>query len=402
MEHQSVFDAAHRHRDFYSDLIQEGRATVLMGGQYGSEAKGLAAGIVHQLAGASIRKWCTTNAGAQAGHTTYVRNGSAFVCYHLPTLGVLDGQSDIYVNAGAIIDPDLFEKEIDAVAAVTGENSDRLRSRIYVDPNAAVIKADDHKIDAQSARIGSTMKGIGPALAQKIMRHDEAIVMNDDRMKRLGITIRRVRLMQEMRAGKAVTIEVPQGTGLSLNSSGHYPYTTSRECWLGQGMTDAGIHPSFLTRSIMVCRTLPIRVGNVFDKDGVQIGTSGPFHLDSRELDWAEHLAGIEPERTTVTKRVRRIATWSNMQYDHALEFNRPDMVVLTFCNYLSWENLQIIISQMTQSHTVAGLEPRVLYSWGPRNHQVSFAPEACRPHCRPHDAGQQHIMTTLIGGEEF
>lgn len=382
-----------------ADLIQPGKATVIVGGQYGSEAKGLAAAIVHQMAGARHAKWSTTNAGAQAGHTTVMRDGSKFVCYHLPTIGVLDFRSDIYVNAGAIIDPDLFAAEIEQVASVTGEHIESLRGRIYVDPCAAVIKNMDQKIDAQSARIGSTMKGIGPALAQKIMRQDEAVVMNDERMHKLGVTIRRVNLPHELSRKKAVTIEVPQGTGLSLNSSGHYPYTTSRECWLGQGMTDAGLHPSFLGKSVMVCRTLPIRVGNVFNDEGVQIGTSGPFAYGSLELDWDRHLAGIEPERTTVTKRVRRIATWSESQFIHGLAMNRPDLIILTFCNYLSWDCLRALQASIERCLAAARMaETRVMFSWGPKSHQVSPMIEACEVHCRPHDEGQALIMRSLMG----
>lgn len=389
--------------DFYNNLIEPGKATVIMGGQYGSEAKGLAAAIVHNLAGNSVGKWCTTNAGAQAGHTTVMRDGRSFVCYHLPTLGVLDAASSIYVNAGAIIDPDLFAREIEGVAAVTEEDPDKLRSRIFVDPLAAVIKGHDQAIDKQSARIGSTMKGIGPALAQKVMRQDEAVVMNDERMAKLGVNIRRVNLISELTRGVGVTVEVPQGTGLSLNSSGHYPYTTSRECWLGQGMVDAGLHPSFLGKSVMVCRTLPIRVGNVYNEAGVQIGTSGPFAAGSHELDWATHLPGIEPERTTVTKRVRRIATWSDAQFAHGLMMNQPNLVVLTFCNYLSWPTLQVLADNVRMVAYAAGIRDlRVLYSWGPMAHQASPHLEACRPHCREHDEGQAFIMNSILNaGEE-
>lgn len=377
----------------FDSLIQDRKATVIVGGQFGSEAKGLAAAIVHQLAGTRHRKWCTTNAGAQAGHTTVMKDGSKFVCYHLPTLGVLDMWSRIYINAGSIIDPVLLEKEIRSVSAVTGEDTERLRDRIFVDPFATVISEEHRNVEAGSmGKIGSTMKGVGAALTNKIQRNIDAVAGNSTQMT---TAVMRVHLSQALAEGDAVTIEIPQGTGLSINSSGMFPFTTSRECWVGQGLTDAGLHPAHLGPVVMVSRTLPIRVGNVWKNDEL-VGTSGPFFDGSHELEWERDLPSQTPERTTVTNRVRRIATWSRRQYLNALALNRPSVSLLTFCNYLSWQNLVALDALMRADEEKMQMKPFHLYSWGPKAHQTSPNMEACAVHCPPHDDAQDRIRTAM------
>jgi len=326
----------------------------------------------------------TTNAGAQAGHTTILPDGTKFVCYHLPTVGVMVPNSIIYLNAGSIIDPDLLFKEVASVAEATGEDLFHLIERILIHPNAAVIDDAAKHTEATATRhVGSTMKGVGAALTRKIMRQPGSIAMEHEGL-RSAFQIRSLDLDREMTlGGKAVSIEIPQGTGLSLNSGGFFPKCTSRECWLGQGLTDAAIHPRFLGQTAMVVRTFPIRVGNITDDRGVVVGMSGDFYPDSREIDWGRYLPGVEPERTTVTQRIRRIATWSGEQYLHGLKMNRPDVVFLTFTNYCTPRQLEDIVESMDSGEMHLGINPRHVYSWGPGINDCSanlgLAMERCR-----------------------
>jgi adenylosuccinate synthase len=77
---------------------------------------------------------------------------------------------------------------------------------------------------------------------------------------------------------------------------------------------------------ILVCRTYPIRVA----------GNSGPFWFDSHETSW--DVLGVDPEseRTTVTKKVRRVATFSFDQVRAAAQLNGATEIALTFTDYLS------------------------------------------------------------------
>ena len=120
-----------------------------------------------------------------------------------------------------------------------------------------------------------------------------------------------------------------------------------------------------------------IRVGNVYDDGGNLIGNSGPFYPDSHELSWGADFPRVTPEITTVTKRVRRIAGWSNFQYLDALQLNRPDRVYLTFINYMrGLAAFNQRVDNMRLAHKTIGKYPQIYASWGPRVDQVAKVPE--------------------------
>ena len=335
-----------------------GRASVLVGGQFGSEGKGLAAAYLAGRIGDGHAGIATTNAGAQAGHTTKYKDGREFVCYHLPTTGVVKPGWLSYINAGSIINPEVLEREI----------RDTGVPNVVVHPRAAIIEPR-HTVwetnrSAGTTRTGSTQKGVGAALCSKLMR--EMNVANGHVMERCRLDT--IDLNRMLDGDIPVTVEIPQGTGLSINHGCAYPYTTSRDCYLTTGLSDAGIHPHWLGEVAMVVRTFPIRVGHIYDNSGQQVGYSGPFFDDSWELDWARDFPGIEPERTTVTKRVRRIASWSNKQYAAALRLNRPTIIMLTFCDYFrsvaQFEDHLTMMSRIEES--VLGYHPELVCSVGP------------------------------------
>ncbi len=136
-------------------------------------------------------------------------------------------------------------------------------------------------------------------------------------------------------------------------------------------MADALIHPSFLGEVMMSLRTFPIRVGNIVNKEtGIREGWSGPHYFDQEEVSFED--LGVEPELTTVTKRVRRIFTFSLEQYRQADAANRPSQVFLNFCNYLK---TPAALEALVQSMGKVGLSP-THYGIGPANHHVYGAHE--------------------------
>lgn len=363
----------------YRNLLcpESGKVTALVGGQFGSEGKGLIAAYIASRIGDELpyALYCTTNAGAQAGHTTVFEDGRKLVLFHLPTIGVLRPESIIYLNAGSIIDPYMLWHETVNAAKIMGEPLSHLQNRIFIHPRAAVIY-DEHKRTEATAtqHVGSTQKGVGAALTSKIMRNPTSVAARCpaifDRFQ-----VQTIDLADLMQCGVAVTMEVPQGTGLSLNAAPFYPKCTSRDCWVGQGLTDAAIHPMFLGTTAMVVRTHPIRVGNITDNEGRVLGHSGNFYPDSKELSWDE-LPGVTPELTTVTKRQRRIATWSDQQFKDACSLNRPKVVFVTFTNYLAkfddYPSPRDVVT-FNFIHRLRRIWPDALYyhSWGPRIDQV-------------------------------
>lgn len=356
-----------------SEFLKYGKASVLIDGQFGSTGKGLAA--AYQCERANIdwqRVICTTNAAPNAGHTTVLPNGCKFITFHLPTMAVMRPEPSIFLNAGAIIDLDMLRDELNDM----GVDPDR----VTVHPNAAIITEEDKEYEKNKAsgatKIASTQKGVGRAQARKIMR--EGVTAKDVTSELLGMGVRvgRVELNEAMAMGMAVMVETAQGMGLSLNN-GFHPHCTSREVSVSQSFSDAGIHPSYLHQTLMVARTFPIRVGNIVNENGEVIGYSGGVYPDQKELTWGS-FPHIEPERTTVTKRVRRIFTFSPQQYRDATARLRPDIIHLGFCDYLADEKmLESLILHMRAAHSYYGTSPEILCSFGPCTTDVVSVEEA-------------------------
>lgn len=352
-------------------LCQGGQATTLLGGQWGSEAKGCAAAWLAVYLQTIERNFSlvTTNAGAQAGHSS-THNGVKRIVYHLPTYPLIQAAmglppATIYLNAGSIIDPDIMQREI---------NTHRIdEDNFFIHPNAAVITDEDKEAEmhglSPQTKIASTRKGVGQALANKVLRASQ-VARHHPTLKSY---VRRIDLNARLGMGHSVLVEIPQGFGLSLNHSRFYPHVTSRDCTPMNALADAGIHHTFGGKVIMVLRTFPIRVGNIHH-DGHEIGFSGHHYPDQMETSW--ETLGVEAEITTVTKRIRRVFTWSMQQVSDAIGVCRPDLIFLTFCNYLKTadqvQRIQRDIFTACKSHLVP--IPVIVYQWGPDTNQVGFS----------------------------
>lgn len=328
-------------------FARPGYASFTVGGQWGSEGKGAA---VAWLADLVQRNGCkfdvvTCNSGAQAGHTS-IHNGVERVVFHLPTAPIVAPGPITYLNSGAIIDPKVLMHELDQNPSITTHG-------LRISPNAAVITDDCRQAEGRDnsaqTKIASTRKGVGEALARKVLRSG-AIARDTPELRPF---LRRMDLNGEMLRDASVLVEVPQGFGLSLNGE-FYPYCTSRDSSVMQGMSDAGINPRFVGATMMVLRTYPIRVGNIADGDGNEIGNSGGYYPDQTEISW-EKLA-VRPEITTVTKRVRRVFTWSQEQVATAMMANQPDLVYLSHCDYFdNFVEVNMLLDRIHAAATWAG-----------------------------------------------
>lgn len=349
-----------------SGFIQKGKVSALYDGQFGSTGKGLAAAWVGEH---NEIDWCVTNASANAGHTSIIDN-ETYILFHLPSSFLTASEhsySKILINKGAIVDLDVLCQEIE-------DNNIRF-DQIYVDPNAAIILPEDKEAEnqrwASQTKIASTQKGCGAALARKVERQGPNLgqYIEKNRLK-VPFSLKPVSLNRELSEGKSVLLEIPQGFSLSLSASGFYPHTTSRDCTLQQGLSDAGIHPSFFYKSMAVIRMHPIRVGNIV-KDGIQIGFSGRGYPDQREITWES--LGLEPEVTTVTKRQRRVFTFSLQQYEQMVEYSRPDIVFLNFANYSTGPRVRELDESIRAIHRRLGMaQPVMYYGYGAKAEEIS------------------------------
>lgn len=323
-------------------------------GQFGSTGKGVAASI---LAHTVVRSFyanhfvATTNAGPNSGHTA-VYGAKKFVSQQIPISAAQARWAGntpwAYLNAGSIISVSKLMEEITDFKMDPG--------LVHVHPNAAVI-TDEHILAEASggpAMIAGTGKGVGAALANKVMREANLAkhFLPSTMARELDLN------------GECVIMEVAQGFSLGINQR-FYPHCTSRECTVGQALSDANLHPSVLKKTMMVVRTFPIRVGNT------SAGESGPFYPDQKETSWEE--IGQTPELTTVTKRVRRVFTWSRQQFIDALRVNRPEVVFINFMNYLHPDAVDNFVDGVKADYKLVmghGL-PTLLTGWGPETEQV-------------------------------
>lgn len=350
-----------------SSFVKPGRASVIFDGQFGSTGKGLAGAWVGEH---NAIDWCTTNASANAGHTSII-DGHPVVLFHIPSSFLTarrNGPISIYINAGAIVDLDVLVREVEELGIRMHE--------IVVNPNAAVILPEDAEAEkdkgSSQTKIASTQKGVGAALARKVRRDGPNLGQQIEQLRRkVPFQLSTVSLNREMQEhGKSVVVEVPQGFSLSLNSSGFYPHTTSRDCTLQQGLSDAGIAPRLFHKSMAVIRTYPIRVGNISADNGRQLGYSGPVYPDQHETTW--EALGLAEERTTVTKRVRRVFSFSNKQYEAMLRHSMPDVVLLNFANYCTRARVERIANDMQDIERKLGVSVIKYYGYGPAASEIS------------------------------
>lgn len=339
--------------------FNEPGAYVLVDGQYGSTGKGLIAGYLAQIGQGCITH-VTTNAGPNSGHTAYF-DGEKIVTQQVPVASVflhkMGHKVETLINAGAIVDAKILGEEV--AAWLDYRN-------VYVHPCAALILPEHREADQDTLkRIASTGKGIGPAMMDKLARNGKNLA-NEVYMPMLppnhGDDFSWDRFFDW--TTDVVFVETAQGFSLGINQARFAPRTTSRECTVMQAIADARIPAQMVKKVIMTCRTYPIRVGNTER-------SSGSYYADQQETTWEE--IGVEPELTTVTKRVRRVFTWSRIQFREAVAANMPDVIFLNFCNYISKHQLMSMLEDLYDDYrSVMGRNPdEVLLGFGPQSSDI-------------------------------
>src|SRR5207302_6453986 len=102
--------------------------TVVVGAQWGDEAKGKIVDYLAQRAGMVVRY----GGGCNAGHTVIV-DGETFK-FHLIPCGILNPETDCVIADGVVIDPEVLIREIDQLEA-RGHSAARLK----ISANAHVV-----------------------------------------------------------------------------------------------------------------------------------------------------------------------------------------------------------------------------------------------------------------------
>ncbi len=257
-------------------------ATVVLGGQWGDEGKGKITDTLAAHANMVVR----ANGGSNAGHT--VTTDAGVFKLHLVPSGILNPEVKCLIGAGVVIDPVALANEI-AELQERGIDTANLR----ISERAHVVLPHHQQIDRNqeaargSTPIGTTMRGIGPAYADKASRNglrmvDLASGTNAARLRQklldgptgeLNTPVvaameiladyvgpAEIDVQAALDAGDQVIIECAQGALLDIDY-GTYPYVTSSSPTTAGACQGAGVAPNQVDRVIGVFKAYSTRVG---------------------------------------------------------------------------------------------------------------------------------------------
>ncbi len=328
------------------------KVVAVLGGQWGDEGKGKVVDLLADRFDIVARY----HGGHNAGHT--VKFGNQHFALHLLPAGVVRGRTSI-IGPGVVVELEALLAEIDGVTAAGVAIGDNL----LLSDRAAVILPYHRLLDAAreraagDAKIGTTLRGIGPAYEsvaarrgvrvaelfrpQTLAARVEAIhaetgallaVLGEKNvpsveqvLSMLGAAAARVRphvtdtgryLRDRLKAGATLLAEGAHGAMLDL-SSGTYPFVTSSHCTSAAVATGLAIAPRSLDASLLVLKAYTTRVG------------SGPFPT---ELDDAtgEFLRKRGNEYGTSTGRPRRTGWFDAVVARTAVELSGAEAVAIT------------------------------------------------------------------------
>jgi len=324
--------------------MEKGKLDIMMDVAWGSSGKAKLAGYLarkHNIAASVCQH------SPNAGHTFVDDDGISTVLRYLPSASV-NQDTQLLLGPDSVIDIGDLGREIQATNSL---------GRVFVHPHACILD-DTHAVKAAETglHIAGTMKGTGHALAEKMLRKKGVTVAKhhaksiEDIGGRIADT--RDMLLTALKDGPCLA-EMAQGFDLSLNWGFEWPYASSRDVTIGTALNNAGVSHRHVGDVWGCVRPFPIRVGNVYKEEGncglfndmrdkEIIGYSGPCWHDQREMTWDEvtQISGSpEPlvEITTVTKRVRRVFSFSRAQLAEFCKHNEPSKLFVNFIQYLDW-----------------------------------------------------------------
>jgi len=290
---------------------------LLLGLQWGDEGKGK---IVDVLT-ASYDVIARFQGGPNAGHTLEFE-GNKHVLHTIPS-GIFHPKAVNLIGNGVVIDPVIFMKEIEHLSPYQID----FKNKLLISKKAHLILPTHRSLDAASeavkgkAKIGSTLKGIGPAYMDKTGRNGMRMgdLLADDweeKYQRLlkkhlalleGInaqieydlismqeaffeSVKAVReftlvdseqyIFEAQKAGKKILAEGAQGSLLDIDF-GTYPFVTSSTTTAAGACTGLGIAPNKIKEVFGIFKAYTTRVGSgpfpteLFDEDGKQMGVAG-------------------------------------------------------------------------------------------------------------------------------
>jgi adenylosuccinate synthase len=340
-------------------------ATIVLGGQWGDEGKGKITDALAGDSGMVVR----ANGGSNAGHTISTAQGVFKM--HLVPSGILSPGTTCVIGAGVVIDPIQLASEL---AELRGRGIDT--SALVISDRAHVVLPFHSEIDRGEellrgeAPIGTTLRGFGPAYADKVSRRGlrMADLVDEREVKsRLERDFEaRNRLLEgyygsdpvdadattaqlleaaetlypfvghaeevvqdALDAGTRVIVECAQGAMLDIDY-GSYPFVTSSSPTAAGACQGAGIAPNQIERVIGVFKAYSSRVG------------SGPFPTELFD-ETGHEIRERGHEYGTTTGRARRVGWFDAVAARRVVRLNGVTDIALTLLDVLdTFDSIQV------------------------------------------------------------
>jgi adenylosuccinate synthase len=293
------------------------KVNVLLGLQWGDEGKGKIVDVLTPKYDVITR----FQGGPNAGHTLEFNN-IKHVLHTIPS-GIFRENKINIIGNGVVIDPIVFQKEIESLKKIGVDISQNL----YISKKAHMILPTHRLLDAASeqqkgeSKIGSTLKGIGPTYKDKIgreglrvgdllhdfdekyksrveshkllltdfYRYDFQQILGDCEkdwfegiklLKTFKIVDTEHMINKLLMEDKSILAEGAQGTLLDIDF-GSYPFVTSSNTICAGACTGLGIAPNKIGEVLGIFKAYCTRVGmgpfptELMDKTGASLRKAG-------------------------------------------------------------------------------------------------------------------------------
>jgi adenylosuccinate synthase len=333
---------------------------LLLGLQWGDEGKGKIVDVLTKKYDIIAR----FQGGPNAGHTLEFE-GIKHVLHTIPS-GIFHPKAINLVGNGVVIDPVIFKQELDNLAPFDIDTS----TSLLISRKAHLILPTHRLLDAASelskgkAKIGSTLKGIGPTYMDKTGRNgirvgdielpqwkktytalrDKHLAMIDNMNVELEFSIEELDrnfflavahirehlvfvdseeyLSQAQKSEKRILAEGAQGSLLDIDF-GTYPFVTSSNTTAAGACTGLGVAPNKIGEVYGIFKAYTTRVG------------SGPFPTELFD-EIGETMGRVGHEFGATTGRSRRCGWLDLVALRYAVEINGVTQLMMMKGDVLS------------------------------------------------------------------
>jgi adenylosuccinate synthase len=342
---------------------------VILGLQWGDEGKGK---IVDFFA-PNYDIIARFQGGPNAGHTLYV--GDRKVVLHQIPSGIFHQNTVNLIGNGVVLDPVTLKRECDTVASFGID----VRKNLFISERTNLILPTHRALDKASelqkgeSKIGSTLKGIGPAYMDKTGRNalrvgdlldknfttqyiklrlkhqklldnfhfieditawEEEFFESLEFLRSLNIVNGEYFINNKIAEGKKVLAEGAQGSMLDIDF-GTFPFVTSSNTISAGVCTGLGVSPKQINEVLGVTKAYCTRVGG------------GPFPTELENAT-GEELRKIGNEFGATTGRPRRCGWIDLVALKYACMINGVTQVVMTKADVLdAFEELNVCTSYL-------------------------------------------------------